>query len=209
VKKLRQSKRKDMSEKGTPEGTKSFTPNQMSVSLPAHITLNNSENSKPSTGSSSPPSKLQAIKNLILSSNLTECKKASSDRDQNTFRGPKSTDHKLGRRNSSSEESADSDTELPSKKYEKQREQYEESKRRDNPGAKGYHRNKLERVKLKKDNGQKQDTNGKHYGFEAKRGHGRSPIKRNRSGSPQRKLVKKSEKSSKIRYHPDKYSNWR
>lgn len=118
IKKLK--KDKSIPDKTTPD-VGSFTPNSApAVTKPA--SNNNSDHSKPSSKNSSPTA--EKTLNSVISSNYKKVDKEHEKRKQKVESNDKD------KYDYSSDESSDSETELPSKKYEKQREQYETSKKR-------------------------------------------------------------------------------
>lgn len=249
IKKLKKEK-KENPDKNTPNDVDSFTPSHTPNSVTAHvIQTNNSENnSKPSSKSTSPVEKEKEKQEKRSSMNsVINYKKMKTDsdnayerereRDLNKRKTQQKSDNNVRNRfNYSSEESSDSEQELPSKKYEKQREQYETNKKRhpassgsdtepvskidrnspNNENRRSKHKDKKERVKehrpeIKESNGRYDKV---YDNFpKTKRSRSQSPGKRGRSVSPKRKAKYQNEKNkdkiqSKVRY-TDKYPNWR
>jgi len=241
VKKLKERKKKDNSEKGTPTNvnTDSFTPTHTPNTHPEHAQVTNTKenSSKPSSKSSSPVEKDKEKDSQLkrTSKSAVDYKKMKADSDKAFVR--EQDDNKRsqvknsetvaekdrGHSRTSSEDTSDSEPELPSKKYEKQREQYE-TKKRSHPAGSGSDSDKNNRtvkqdvtkdrvkhIKLKESNGKYTD---KYDVGKVKRSRSRSPDKRSRSVSPKRKITHQNHKSkeknsSKVR-HVDKYSNnWR
>lgn len=237
VKKLKDKKKKDPSDKGTPNAsTDSFTPTHTSTNpVPLHAQVNNTKenSSKPSSKSSSPVEK--EMDNHTKRTSIDYKKmKADSDkafvREQDVNSRNQIKDSNLependrGHLRTSSDDTSESETELPSKKYEKQREQYE-TKKRSHPvsgsGSDTERNSRTSKPEISKDREKHtklKDSNGKynekHDAAKLKRSRSRSPEKRSRSSSPKRKMKNqnhrtKEKNASKVR-HFDKYANsWR
>lgn len=116
VKKLK--KEKKIPTKTTPD-VGSFTPNS---SIKPASNNNSEHNSKPTSKNPSPAEK-------TLSS-VINYKKVDNENSYDKRKPPKGDNNDREKYDYSSDESSDSETELPSKKYEKQREQYETNKKR-------------------------------------------------------------------------------
>ena len=227
VKKLKKEKRVKP-DKCTPNNTGSFTPTANSIPTPpAKPSSNNSENnSKPSSKNPSPSEKLTEKRSTLNS--VINYKKTDSDNSYDRDRKRKSHKSDSNDREHydySSVESSDSEQELPSKKYEKQREQYETNKKRRTPSSDSdtervtkihknspndeNHKNKYRDIKEKSYRLENKESNGKYSDkmrdkySKPKRSRSRSPGKRGRSVSPYRKgkYEKSKDKSqSKGRY---------